>query len=105
MTLAKLLHGTKVRLTALTEDDVATMIRWYQDTEFLRLYDSRPAYPKTEAELARWLEELQKDRNTFALSFCNVTADVTTWFYTACCAMNGNRRQTSRHGSIRPAAP
>jgi RimJ/RimL family protein N-acetyltransferase len=68
MTLAKLLHGTKVRLTALTEDDVATMTRWYQDAEFLRLYDSRPAYPKTEAELARWLEELRKDKNTFAFA-------------------------------------
>jgi RimJ/RimL family protein N-acetyltransferase len=44
------------------------MTRWYQDAEFLRLYDSRPAYPKTEAELARWLEELQKDKNTFAFA-------------------------------------
>ena len=73
--LTKLLRGSKVRLTALAEHDVATMARWYQDAEFLRLYDSRPAYPKTEAELSRWLEELQKDKNTFAFAIRPLEGD------------------------------
>jgi RimJ/RimL family protein N-acetyltransferase len=68
MALSKLLHGTKVRLTALTKDDLPTIAAWYQDTEFLRFYDARPAYPKTEAELDGWFEELQKDKNTFAFA-------------------------------------
>jgi RimJ/RimL family protein N-acetyltransferase len=68
MVLSKLMQGTKVQLTALTEGDMATMARWYQDGEFLRLFDSRPAYPKTEAELIKWLAELKKDRNTFAFA-------------------------------------
>jgi len=73
--LSKLLCGSKVRLAALTEGDLPTMARWHQDAEFLRLYDSRPAYPKTEAELARWLEELQKDRHTFAFAVRPVEGD------------------------------
>ena len=32
----------------------------------MRLYDARPAHPKSKAELARWLEELQKAKNAFA---------------------------------------
>lgn len=61
----RLLHGTLVRLTALTPDDLPTIAGWYENTEFLRLFDSRPAYPQTEKELARWLEEMQKSANDF----------------------------------------
>jgi len=68
MMISKLLRGHKVRLTALAKNDLATMAHWYQDTEFLRLYDARPAYPKTEDELARWLEELQKANDIFAFA-------------------------------------
>jgi RimJ/RimL family protein N-acetyltransferase len=65
---SSLFRGTHVRLTALTHDDLPTLVQWYQDSEFLRLFDSRPAYPKTEAELAKWLDELQKEKDTFAFA-------------------------------------
>jgi RimJ/RimL family protein N-acetyltransferase len=65
---ANLFHGTRVRLSALTPDDVPTLARWHLDAEFLRLYDSRPAYPKAEAELAKWLEEVQKAKDTFVFA-------------------------------------
>jgi RimJ/RimL family protein N-acetyltransferase len=68
MTISKLLHGKKVQLTGLTPGDLPTLVRWYQDAGFLRLFDSRPAYPKTEAELKEWLEALRKDKNTFAFA-------------------------------------
>jgi RimJ/RimL family protein N-acetyltransferase len=68
MILSKLLHGDRVRLNALTSDDLSTIARWYEDTDFMRLYDARPAHPRSEAELTRWLEELQKDKNTFAFA-------------------------------------
>ena len=55
-----LFQGAHIRLSALTQADLATMARWYQDAEFLRLYDSRPAYPQTEAALSQWLDELRK---------------------------------------------
>ena len=61
-------RGIRIRLTALTPADLPTMVCWYEDAGFLRLYDARPARPKSEAELARWLEELQKDKHTFAFA-------------------------------------
>ena len=68
MILSKLLHGSRVRLTALTSDDLPAIARWYEDAEFLRLYDARPAVPRTEAELARHLEEMRKSENDFAFA-------------------------------------
>ena len=68
MILSKLLHGSRVRLTALTPDDLPAIARWYQDAEFLRLYDARPAAPRTEAELARHLEEMHKSEKDFAFA-------------------------------------
>jgi RimJ/RimL family protein N-acetyltransferase len=63
MILSKLLHGSRIRLTALTSDDLPTIARWYEDAEFMRLYDARPAQPKSKAELEQWMEDLQKDKN------------------------------------------
>jgi RimJ/RimL family protein N-acetyltransferase len=68
MSLKNLLHSTRVRLTALTPDDLPTIARWHEDAEFQRLYDARPARPRSEAELGRWLEELQNDKNTIAFA-------------------------------------
>jgi RimJ/RimL family protein N-acetyltransferase len=68
MTPTSLFRGPRIQLTALTEDDIPTLVRWYQDPDFLRLFDSRPAYPKTPAELSKWLEELAKDKDTFAFA-------------------------------------
>ena len=68
MTGSSLFRGTHIRLTALTLDDLPTMACWYEDPEFQRLYDSRPAYPQTEADLAKWLEKLGEDKNTFAFA-------------------------------------
>lgn len=68
MILSKLLCGDRVRLTALTLDDLQTMARWFENAEFMRLYDARPARPKSVAELIHWLEELQKAKNDFAFA-------------------------------------
>jgi RimJ/RimL family protein N-acetyltransferase len=63
-----LFRGKLVRLTALADDDISTLVQWYQDPHFLRHFDSRPAYPKTEGELRSWLEELRKDERTMAFA-------------------------------------
>ncbi len=62
---SNLLRGVQVRLTALTRDDLPTIARWQEDAEFLRLFDALPAYPKTEAALADWLEERHKASDAF----------------------------------------
>lgn len=65
MTPSNLLRGTNVRLTALIPNDLPLIAHWYQQSEFLRLFDASPAYPQTEAVLAKWLEERQKATNSF----------------------------------------
>ena len=75
MILSRLLYGDRVRLTAVTSGDLPTMARWFSHTELLRLYDARPASPRSEAELARWLEQAQKDKNTFAFAIRSLQGD------------------------------
>lgn len=60
MNLQTLLRGTRVQLTALTQDDLPTIATWYQDVEFMRLLDARPASPQSAESLHTWLEEAQK---------------------------------------------
>ena len=63
-----LLNGTRVRLTALTKDDLPTVVQWHQDPLFLRMFDSRVAMPKTPATLATWLEEQHKANDAFVFA-------------------------------------
>ena len=75
MILNRLLCGDQVRLTAMAADDLPTVARWFSNTRLLRLYDARPASPKSEAELAQWLEQIQKDKNTFAFTIRSLQGD------------------------------
>lgn len=68
MICSNLLSGARLQLTALTRNDLPTITRWYQDAQFLRLFDARPAYPQTEAALTQWLEERQKATDAFLLA-------------------------------------
>lgn len=65
MLQSNLLRGEQVRLTAVTPTDLPVLTKWWSDADFLRLYDSVPAYPKTEAQLAKRIEEGQKADTTF----------------------------------------
>lgn len=69
MSLSQLFHGEKVRLTALTQEDMGPMTRWFQESDFPRLLDAVPAYPRTESHWKKWLDErhAQKDVYVFAI--------------------------------------
>jgi len=67
MTLTPLLNGNRVRLTALNSADTETIAHWQQDNEYLRLLDAKPAYPKNEMQIAEWVREGQRGRETFLL--------------------------------------
>ena len=49
---SELLRGDKVRLAALSKPDAGTIASWYDDGEFLRMYDGRLAMPRTEEQIA-----------------------------------------------------
>ncbi len=68
MNSANLFYGEHVRLTALRPDDAQTMVRWYEDGEFARLFDANPAYPKTDSALSKWLQDLDRDKDLFAFA-------------------------------------
>lgn len=60
-----ILQGEKVRLTALDKEDLPTFTKWYEDAGFARLLDAVPAVPKSQAQWATWLEELEKAKDSF----------------------------------------
>jgi len=68
MTPSNLLRGERLRLTALTRNDLPALAHWFNDAAFMRLLDARPARPKSEAELLHWLESLQENRENIALA-------------------------------------
>lgn len=63
-----LFFGERVRLTALYPSDAQIMARWYEDGEFARLFDANPAYPKSESSLNRWMDSVERDRDSFSLA-------------------------------------
>jgi len=63
-----LLAGTVLRLTALRPADLPIMAAWYNDAGFLRLYDARPAYPKSEETLREELDEGRKKSDAFVFA-------------------------------------
>jgi RimJ/RimL family protein N-acetyltransferase len=75
MLSSNILQGDRVRLTALTKNDLPTVARWYQDAEFLRLFDARLAHPRSEAELAQWLEGRHKASDGFLFAIRRTDSD------------------------------
>jgi len=71
----RLLHGERIRLTALNEDDAPTIARWDEDSQFLRLYDARAARPRSEAEITGWLQGLRDDERTIAFGIRPLDGD------------------------------
>lgn len=72
---SSLLHGSRVWLTALSRDDAAVIARWDTDSEFIRLLDSSPAYPRNEDQVARWIENEQKSCDNFLFGIRLVETD------------------------------
>ena len=75
MTSSTLLRGSRVRLTALTQSDLPTIVQWHQNPEFLRLFDALPAYPKTERVLTQWLDDTHKSTDTFLFAIRSLDND------------------------------
>jgi RimJ/RimL family protein N-acetyltransferase len=71
----QLLQGEQVWLGALNLSDAAVIARWENDSEFLRLMDSGPARPRSEAEIQRWLESAAKSRSDYTFGIRRVATD------------------------------
>jgi RimJ/RimL family protein N-acetyltransferase len=75
MFASNLLHSARVRLTALRLDDLSTIARWYEDADFARLFDARPAAPKTAGALESWLEEYSRSTNCYLFAVRPLESD------------------------------
>lgn len=60
-----LFQGKKVRLSAVTSKDYATVVKWYDDSSFSRNMSSYPAKLQTEEMTASWVESAQKSSSAF----------------------------------------
>lgn len=75
MITSNLLRGEKVRLMAIENRDIPTMAHWWNDSEFLRNYDTSPAFPKTEDQLSRMIADEQSDSNGYLFGIRPLAAD------------------------------
>ncbi len=75
MIAPNLLHGEKVRLTAVDPNDLATVARWWHDPEFLRLYSTEPVVPRNEDQLSRRFDLSQTSPNAFLFAIRPLEGD------------------------------
>lgn len=60
-----MLQGNKVRLTAVKEKDLPIIAGWFENVDFLRLYDAVPAMPRTEQSFKSWTETVNNGNQEF----------------------------------------
>ncbi|MBI5667088.1 MAG: GNAT family N-acetyltransferase [Chloroflexi bacterium] len=65
MLSSTLFEGRKVRLFPLNPNDAAVLARWQADADYLRLLDSEPAFAKSEQQLADWLHDRRRGRDSY----------------------------------------
>jgi RimJ/RimL family protein N-acetyltransferase len=70
-----ILYGERVRLTALTADDLTAVGQWYEDSCFVRHLDAPPAKPRTENDLKKWMEKMQESSNDYLFAIRPIDGD------------------------------
>lgn len=60
-----LFHGARIRLTALRAEDAHTWARWYEDSDFARLFDARPAYPRSLSRMSAFVDDLMRPTDSY----------------------------------------
>lgn len=75
MITPNLLRGERIRLTALDLGDMATIVHWWHDPEFLRLYNTEPVVPRNEDQLNRRFDLSQTNPNAFLFAIRLVDDD------------------------------
>lgn len=65
MYINNLLVGDRVKLTSLNESDLSILENWYNDVNFLRLYDMISAFPKSETQLLGMLNNKRSSSNSY----------------------------------------
>lgn len=77
---SSLLHGKRVRLTALEEDDLATMATWSLDAGYLRNLGAEPAVPQRIDELKKKWETSTESANGWLFAIRPLTEETLLGF-------------------------
>lgn len=81
MIAQKILHGTRVCLCAIREDDEETMKSWLLDTEISRLQNSEPIKPiHHDGGFCDWLGELNGDNSCIRFNIRTINEDTLIGF-------------------------
>ncbi len=75
MLINKLLVGKNVRLSSFKDEYLPTFETWYNDLEFLRLYDVVSAFPKSEVQLQEMIEETRRSRDSYIFAVKTIEED------------------------------
>lgn len=75
-----MLKGKKVRLTAIKETDLPVIAKWFENAEFLRLYDAVPAMPRTEQSFKSWTEREDSNNQEFRFAIRPINDDTIIGF-------------------------
>lgn len=75
MLATNMLHGSRIRLTALTTNDLPEIARWDEDAGFGRMFDARPAAPRAASTLESWLEDYSRSNNGFLFAIRPLHSD------------------------------
>lgn len=63
-----ILRGERIRLAALTRNDLPTFASWYEDAGFSRLLDAVPAAPKSPEQWEKWLKKTEEDKASYVFA-------------------------------------
>jgi RimJ/RimL family protein N-acetyltransferase len=75
MRAENLFAGEHVRLTAIEPGDLPAVARWYRDSDYMRRLDADIAAPKTEKQVAEFIEEQQKSATGFAFAIRPINSE------------------------------
>ena len=63
-----IMAGDLIRLTSLRVEDASTILKWRDDTQFTRLWNSDPLFVRSETLIREWIEGLGKTDRELALA-------------------------------------
>lgn len=69
-------QGRLVQLTGLTKDDARPLSSWRNDAGFLRLLDAAAARPQSEEQLAKWIDDENKNERSYQFAIRRLDDDV-----------------------------
>ncbi len=65
---SRILIGPRLQLNALTPEDIKTLVTWYEDSDFLRLFDTSTATPLPLERLQHYIVTRQNSNTDFVFA-------------------------------------